>query len=201
MLQEAVQDSEFSVRFLAVRILRALDPRTCLEEPVDPARLYLSNLKIAVHWTVKLVHIDALCGDVEAHPENAFHTAMHLSNLLSVSEHLPVREHAGEGLLKIASYLTVDQRNEIAVDLLRELENGRDQVSRFIPPFLGKLLCTLPEKEFEEGMSFLEDMIRSGVERSARAAGYTLGAILTLVRDDPATVDRALGLLTTGIAH
>ena len=36
MLQEAVQDSEFSVRFLAVRILRALDPRTCLEEPVDP---------------------------------------------------------------------------------------------------------------------------------------------------------------------
>src|SRR5699024_9582202 len=89
----------------------------------------------------------------------------------------------------------------IAVDLLRELENGRDQVSRFIPPFLGKLLCTLPGKEFEEGMSFLEEMIRSGVERSARAAGYTLGAVLTILRDDPATVDRALGLLTTGVAH
>ena len=50
-------------------------------------------------------------------------------------------------------------------------------------------------------MSFLEEMIRSGVERSARAAGYTLGAVLTILRDDPATVDRALGLLTTGVAH
>ena len=201
LLQAASGDAEFAVVYLAGRILRRVNPTLLPPPPVDPALLYLSNLKNAVHWTVKLIQIDALCDDATAHPENAYHTATHLSNLLSVSEHLPVREHAGEGLLRIAPHLTVDQRNEIAVDLLRELENGRDQVSRFIPPYLGKLLCTLPQKEFEEGMSFLEDMIHSGVERSARAAGYTLGAILTLVRDDPATVDRALGLLATGIAH
>ena len=201
LLQEARQDGEFAVAYLAGRILHKLDPRVLTERPVNPAQLYLDNLKNAVHWMVKIVHIDALCDDAVHHPASAFHTAMHLSNLLSVSEHLPVREYAGKGLLLIAKHLTVDQRNEIAVDLLRELENGRDQVSRFIPPFLGKLLCTLPGKEFEEGMSFLEEMIRSGVERSARAAGYTLGAVLTILRDDPATVDRALGLLTTGVAH
>ena len=201
LLQEAQADGEFAVAYLAGRILHRLDPRVTAHPPVDPATLYLSNLKNAVHWMVKLVHVDALCDDAVHHPASAFHTAMHLSNLLSVSEHLPVREYAGKGLLRIAPHLTVDQRNEIAVDLLRELENGRDQVSRFIPPFLGRLLCTLPEKEFEEGMGFLENMIRSGVERSARAAGYTLGAILTILRDDPATADRALGLLTTGIAH
>ena len=118
--------------------------------PTDIGLVYLSNLKNAVHWTVKNVQIDLLCDDVALHPENAFHTAMHLSNLLSVSEHLPVREHAGKALLRIAPMLRVDQRNEIAVDLMRELESGQEQIARFIPVYLGKLLCTLPEKEIVE---------------------------------------------------
>lgn len=194
-LDRATGDSEFAVAYLACRILGAARPT------VDAARIYLSNLKNAVHWMVKLVQIDALCDEVSRDPQSAFHSAMHLSNLLSVSEHLPVREHAGRGLLRIAGKLTVDQRNEIVVDLLRELENGRDQVSRFIPPFLGQLLCLLPQKEFDEGVDFLENMIHSGVERSARAASYTLGEVLNIIQDHPGVTDRALGMLTTGVAH
>ena len=196
-LERTCGDPELAVAYLSRQLLEDRTP----ELPADPAQLYLSNLKNAVHWTVKLIQIDALCDDAVLHRENLFHTAMHLSNLLSVSEHLPVREYAGQGLLRIADRLTVDQRNEIVVDLLRELENGRDQVSRFIPPYLGALLCMLPRKEFDEGLGYLEAMIRSGVERSARAAGYTLGVVLNTVRDDPAVTDRALGILTTGIAH
>jgi len=200
LLEQGKADPEFAVSYLARR-LEGNRKHERVRIPVEPARLYLSNLKNAVHWTVKLVQIDALCDDAAHNPASAFHTAMHLSNLLSVSEHLPVREYAGRGLLRIADRLTVDQRNEITVDLMRELENGQDQVSRFIPPFLGRLLCLLPQKEFDEGMASLEAMIHSGVERSARAAGYTLGEIINVIGDHAGVTGRALGMLTTGIAH
>ena len=200
-IKHAAMDPEFAVAYQARFLAGLLWPGEAPAAAVDPARVYLRNLKNAVHWTVKQIQIDALCDDAAAHPHSAFHTAMHLSNLLSVSEQLAVREHAGGALLKISPLLTVDQRNEIAVDLLRELENGQDQVSRFIPPYLGQLLCTLPQKELEESISFLEDMLRSGVESSARAASYTLGEILNTVQNAPEVTDRALGMLITGIAH
>ncbi len=55
-------------------------------------------------WIVKNVQIDMLHDDARRNHGNAFHTATHLSNLLSVSEHLPVREHAGEALLTVATF-------------------------------------------------------------------------------------------------
>ena len=168
----------------------------------DVSLLYLSNLKNAVHWTVKIVQIDMLCDDVKIHGENAFHTAMHLSNLLSVSEHLPVREHAGEALLSIADNLTVDQRNEIAVDLLRELENGQEQIARFIPPYLGKLVCSLPEKEILEAVDFLEALLRSGTVRPAGPALAALGSLIAALPEGACELtDRCLGLLLVGVAH
>ncbi len=196
VLEHTLQDREFAVAYEAGQLQHC-----CTAVTVDPARIYLSNLKTAVHWTVKLVQIDAICADAVENPQNAFHTAMHLSNLLSVSEELTVREHAGSALLQIASLLTVDQRNEIVVDLLRELESGRDQVTRFIPPYLGRLLCALPQKEFDESISFLEDMLRSGGECAARAAAYTLGEVLNTVQNMPEVTERTLGILITGIAH
>ena len=170
--------------------------------PADIGLIYLSNLKNAVHWTVKNAQIDLLCDDVAQHPENAFHTAMHLSNLLSVSEHLPVREHAGEALLKVAPLLSVDQRNEIAVDLMRELENGQEQIARFIPLYLGKLLCTLPEKEIVEAVEFLEGLLRSGTVRSATPVLRSFGSLISsLPAGSEEIVDRCLGLILTGVAH
>ena len=170
--------------------------------PADVGLIYLSNLKNAVHWTVKNAQIDLLCDDVVVHPENAFHTAMHLSNLLSVSEHLPVREHAGEALLHIAPLLRVDQRNEIAVDLLRELENGQEQIARFIPAYLGRLLGTLPEKEIVEAVDFLDGVLRSGSIRPAAPVLLALGSLIAALPDGHADIiDRCLGLLLTGVAH
>ena len=171
-------------------------------EPQEVSAIYLSNLKNAVHWTIKNVQIDMLCRDVEAHPENAYHTATHLSNLLSVSEHLPVREHAGASLLALAPGLTVDQRNELCVDLMRELENGQEQIVRFIPEYLGKLLCTLPEKEILEAIQSLEALLRSGSKRSAEPVLMTFGALISyLPSASTEAVDYCLGLLLTGIAH
>ena len=166
------------------------------------SRIYLSNLKSAVHWTVKLTQIDMLCDHALARPETAFHTAMHLSNVLSVSEHFPVRQSAGEHLLIIAPKLTVDHINEITIDLMRELETGQDEISYVIPPYLGQLMCLLPEKELWEAEDFLESLIRGSAVRPARVALNAVGEMIaTLPETETVMIDHALGLLMTGICH
>ena len=162
--------------------------------------LYLSDLKNAVPWMVKLVQIDLLTDHALRHPDSAFLTGMHLSNLLSVSEHLPVREHAGEGLLKLCPLLTVAQINEIAIDLLRELESGQEQISRFIPPYAGHILCMLPDKEQAEAIHQLEALVQGTSARPARAALYTLGEILASTEDD-ALSRQVLSILMIGVSH
>ena len=166
------------------------------------SRIYLSNLKSAVHWTVKLTQIDMLCDHARACPETAFHTAMHLSNVLSVSEHFPVRQSAGQHLLEIAPLLSVDHINEITIDLLRELETGQDEISYVIPPYLGGLMCLLPEKELWEAEDYLEQLARGSAIRPARVALHVVGEMLnTLPERESAMIDRTLGLLMTGICH
>ena len=199
-------DAEFASVWLANRLRKraGLEP---LPEPELPiGEIYLSNLKSSITWTMKLVQIDHLSEYVEAHPEEAFHIAMHLSNLLSVSEHLPVRERAGEALVAISGVLTVDQRNEIMVDLLRELETGQNEISGYIPPYLGRLVCSVPEKEMDEGIDYLEGLLRAANTRAARAALSTLCVILSgyqapnAARQE-AVGERVFGLLLTGVAH
>lgn len=199
-------DAEFASVWMLnqLRANAELDP---LPEPAFPvAEIYLANLKSSIPWTMKLVHIDRLCEFVHKNPDEAFHIAMHLSNLLSVSEHLPVRERAGEALSEICGVLSVDQRNEIMIDLLRELETGQNEISGYIPPYLGRLVCSMPEKEMDEGVDYLEGLIRAANPRAARAALITLSVILTIytaengARTDAVT-ERIFGLLLTGVAH
>lgn len=45
---------------------------------------------------------------------------------------------------------------------MRELENGQEQIARFIPRYLGRLLSTMPEKEICESIDFLDGLLRSG---------------------------------------
>ena len=187
---------------LAYMKRRAIGCRLDTLDEEGASRIYLSNLKSAVHWTVKMTQIDMLCDHVRSHPETALHTAMHLSNVLSVSEHFPVRQSAGKHLLQIAPYLSVDHINEITVDLLRELETGQDEISYVIPPYLGRLMCMLPEKEMWEAESFLEDLVHGSAVRPARVALHVVGEMLnTLPEREDRMIDRTLGLLMTGICH
>lgn len=180
--------------------------RSCFA-PAEPpviktSALYLSNLKTAVHWIIKLTQVDELVDDAVLHPENALHTAMHLSNLLSVSEHLPVRERAGAGLLKLIDCLSLDQQNEIIVDLIRELETGQDEISVYIPKYLGRLMVRLPEKELEECLDYLRGLIRSSTVRSAAASLYTLCHLLiALPEEQSKTADHILDILLSGVSH
>ena len=185
-------------------LVRRLQSRFSPVEPpeIRASVLYLSNLKTAVHWLIKLTQVDALVDDAALHPENTFHTAMHLSNLLSVSEHLPVRERAGAGLLKLIDRLSLDQQNEIIVDLLRELETGQDEISVFIPRYVGRLMVRLPEKELEECLDYLRSLIRSSTVRTATASLYTLSQLLiALPEDQSGPADRILDILLSGVSH
>lgn len=166
------------------------------------SQIHLSNLKNVVHWTVKLEQMEMLCHYVEEHPQSAFHTAMHLSNLMSVSEHLPVREAAGGHLLEIAPALSVDQINEITIDLTRELETGQEQISLFIAPYLGRLLCLLPEKELQEAVDQLEDLARGASVLPAQVAIRTLGeAVVSMDEKQTDMLEHILGILMMGVSH
>ena len=181
---------------------RAMGERRDILDEAGAARIHLSNLKNAVHWAVKMNQIDMLYDHALACPETAFHTAMHLSNVLSVSEHFPVRKIAGERLVELAPQLTVDHINEITVDLLRELETGQDEISYVIPPHLGRLMCMLPEKEMWEAEDYLEQLVRGSAVRPARVALHVVGEMLNTLSDrEEAMIDRTLGLLMTGICH
>ena len=197
-LAPLAQTDSYAVAYLRNRLgLATPMPDT----PVS--QLFLSNLKNAVHWMVKLTQVEALCDEAKANPEIAFHTAMHLSNLLSVSEHLPVRERAGRALLEVARTLRVDQQNEIAVDLLRELETGQEEISAYVPRYLGVLMTRLPDKELDECLRFLEGYVRSGNVQCATACLQTLGCLLTVFshQNQGRRTRRILGLLLSGVAH
>lgn len=113
-----------------------------------------------------------------------------------------MREAAGNALLSIAPGLLVDQINEIVIDLTRELESGQEQISRFIPPYLGRLLCLLPEKELGESVESIGQLSCGASIRPARVALFTLGeALNVLPEQETQTADHILGLILTGIAH
>ena len=188
--------------YLANRLRRTAGLPPLAAPDLSISEIYLANLKTSVHWTVKLAHIDWLCEHATDRPEDAFHVAMHLSNLLSVSEHLPVRERAGQALVEIAPCLSIDQCNEIVVDLIRELETGQNEISSYIPPFLGQLICRMPKKEMDESVDFLEGLLRISNTRSTRAVLSTFCAILSLRTDkDAQLAQRVFGLFLSGISH
>ena len=63
------------------------------------------------------------------------------------------------------------------LDLIRELETGREEVSRYIPKYLGRMMCQLPEYEFRESMQVLEELVRSdNPSRALRADDADGGA-------------------------
>ena len=164
--------------------------------------MFLTNQKNAVHWKIKIAQIGLLCEEAKRNASIAFRTALHFSNLLCVSEHLPVRESAGEHLIEIAPLLSVDQANEIAYDILREMETGEDQITRFIPPYIGRFLRLLPRNQLNETIDLLEKMTQGAAVKTACVGLEAVGALIVTrdEKEDPITY-RLLSILMTGISH
>ncbi|MEL7563664.1 MAG: cytidyltransferase [Dehalobacterium sp.] len=112
--------------------------------------VFLSNLKTSVDWVTKKIQVEILLEYALENPKvEALHTAMHFCNVLKSSVVETVRNQAGEALVRIVPYLTLEQRNDVVVELLRALEVRGYQFSE-IPYFLGRLIISLQPVELDE---------------------------------------------------
>lgn len=166
--------------FLVEEIAKACNEtgagRRCRELRIagrDPIReVLLRNLKSRTGWVEKKVNCDYLTAAAKARLEEnrdpgsyfANEVAVHFANLLKVSRVEGTRFHAGRCLLRLLPLLTVPQRNDVAVELLRSLELDEEAVTRYIPRFLGSALASLPEQEFLEVLDDIEINGRRGSE-------------------------------------
>ena len=174
--------------------------------------VFLDNLKTATPWLLKAVGVEYLLDQVEKGSRgNVLHIATHFSNLMKVSENVVVRQAAGASLLSLASLLTPDRRNEIAVELSRSLETGDVDSSRYIPEYLGRFSLWLQPGELDEVVSQMELLLSSPNAGVVSSALRTVGSILEYYavyagrfREDTETVlrrrDRLAGLLLRGLA-
>lgn len=125
------------------------------------SEIFLKNLKTATDWMNKKVNIDILYDQVKKSPSTTgLHTGMHFCNLLKVSAVEKVRNYAGHTLLNIFEFLSLEERNEIAVELLRALEMQNYQFTKYIPDYLGQLILYLQPTELDEVIDDFEEKIK-----------------------------------------
>jgi cytidyltransferase-like protein len=179
-------------------------------EPVQD--VMLRNLKSRVGWVEKKVNCDFLVAAVQERrndgPEPGSYFANevvnHLANLLKVSRVEGTRFHAGRCLLRLLPVLTVTQRNDLFVELVRSLQLDVEAVTRYIPRFLGPVIASLPEQEFNEALADIEVDVRRGNEPLQRLLlQTTVWVLLSLDGDrlDAGVLRRLSGMLLGALAE
>ncbi|MBQ7536013.1 MAG: cytidyltransferase-related domain protein [Stomatobaculum sp.] len=170
--------------FLKCRIFTNMGLDTSAQEKIlygqdVVTEIFLDNLKTNTPWVQEAVNI-RLLEDQVLHGDNthALHIATHLSNMIKVGQYMLVRNDAGEALVHIAPILRVDQRNEIAVEMLRGLETGETDYSRTIPRWLGQVALWLPTEQLDELIGSLGAMQASTSDHVTAVALDTIGTIL-----------------------
>ena len=154
--------------------------RFCEQDYAKIPDIFLSNLKTATDWTKKKNQIELLLNyTVKKAPTTGLHTAIHFCNLLKVSAVEGVRNRAGIAILKIMPTLTLPERNEISVELLRALEIEGHRFTEYIPPYLGEILLWLQPKELNEIIDDLKIKIKIANENVKPLILKTLGVCLS----------------------
>lgn len=209
---------DITLLFLQYRILSNLGRPTEKQQKILYGRdvvsdIFLDNLKAATPWIIKSVNIKLLVDRVDhGMHDHILHIAAHFSNLIKVSEHVAVRHDAGTALLRLAHLLTPDQRNEIAVELIKGLEVGEYEFSKYIPAYLGELALWLPPDQLDEVVEHLHGLLANTNERIASVALDTIGVLVECYPCYPARFmeeekeyeerkRRMLGLLLSGLAN
>ena len=125
------------------------------------SEIFLDNLKTATPWIIRRMNILLLTEHAKAGGGQVLHIAAHFSNLIKVSDRVTVRHSAGGALLELAPLLSVDQRNEIAVELCRGLELGQQEFTKYIPEYLGRFALWLPPEQLDELLAGLAASLSS----------------------------------------
>ena len=183
-LESEETESAHMYNFLKYRIAENLgvsseEYRKLLFDRDIEADIFLDNLKTGTHWVAKAVNIRILEDQVaQGDKTHALHIAAHLSNMLKIGNYMLVRTTAGKALLSLGPYLRVDQWNEIAVEMLRDLETGETDYSRTIPFWLGQVALWLPPEQLDELVSALSETMTGTSGYAAAAVIDTVGSIL-----------------------
>lgn len=149
------------------------------KERSKTADLFLNNLKAATPWNVKTISIDYIMDDIHnANEVTLLQTATHLCNLVKVSAKESVRNKAGISLLDIGPLLSIDQRNEIAVELVKGLEMDEMQFAKYIPEYLGQFVMLLHPKELDEFIIDLKNIYKATNERASALAIVTFDVMI-----------------------
>ena len=164
-----------SLELLRCRIMEGGVPEPLPEQVISD--IFLDNLKTATPWILKQVNIRLLKDYAAREDGPVLHIATHLSNLIKVSDRVTVRHSAGNALLALAPRLTVDQRNEVSVELSRGLELGQQEFAKYIPDYLGRFALWLPPAQLEELLADLSQTLNAASVRMVASALDTVGVI------------------------
>lgn len=175
--------------------------------------LFLNNLKAATPWNVKTISIDYIMENIKDKNEvTMLQTATHLANLVKVSAKESVRNKAGNSLVNIGPLLSIEQRNEIAVELFKGLEIDELQYAKYIPEYLGRFMMLLPPKELEECILDLNNICKGTNPRASALVINTFGIVVQYYpeykdrfnEDDESydkRLERMLGIILSGLAN
>lgn len=160
-----------------------LAPFEEIENQTNMADIFLRNLKSATSWISKKYHIELML-DYSYHTSdaNALYTAMHFCNLIKVNNKENVRINAGKALLEILNILTPEQKNDIAVELLRGLEIESFVHGAYIPEYLGKVILHLNPNELDE---MIKDFYYKIKRVNTQTVLLTLNSIGTAIKFYP----------------
>jgi len=222
-LSSSINYSEIpAVNYLKYKISQALDfeenikmtfERNFINDYEKTADVFLKNLKTATSWAIKKSSIDFLLEVALKFPEkNGLHTAMHYCNLIKVSATENVRTHAGQALLKLFPHLSLDERNDVCIELLRALEMQGFQFTKYIPPYLGKMFLYLHPVELDEIIDDFTEKIKQSSPQITFLLLRTIGSTVAnyhhykerFIEDEEKNTQRLkklLGILLNGLAN
>ena len=170
--------------------------------------MFRENLKVETPWVIRAVNIEIMLDGLHHEQRGeVFYVATHLSNLLKVSERTTIRRAAGRSLIEIFDLLSPEQQHEVVVELMKVLEIGDDQFSKYIPEYLGVLIMHLHPDELGEVLQTMKQLVQSNNDKVAGVALDTLGIVLQNdVYDDADQAGRQrresiIGMLLLGMSN
>jgi nicotinic acid mononucleotide adenylyltransferase len=167
-------------RLLSLEELESSFMDYCKLDSDKVSEVFLSNLKTATDWIKKRNQISLLLQytlqNVEA---NGLHTAIHFCNLLKVSAVEKVRNSAGAAILELMPKLSLAERNEVSVELLRALEIEGNRFTEYIPHYIGQIILWLQPNELNEIIDDLKIKIKSSSSNVKSLVLKTIGVAIS----------------------
>jgi len=174
--------------------------------------LFLSNLKSSTSPVIKKIQIDLLMEYALHSKEDVIYTALHFCNILKVSGVEEIRNLAGRTLIGLMSALSLEQRNDIAIELLRALEMEDYQFTKYIPFYLGQMILYMPPNELDE---LVNDLIEKIKQSDPKLSSLLLRTIGIAIANYPLYLERfsekkelykkrlkkMIGILLNGFVH